>query len=116
MIHQLGQKQLETFGSSEATAAAYIALNIENPTTQTPILLHILSPSSSNPSVHITAALKAVFYNMKRASILAAGALLGLAEAGVHKMKLQKVPLSSQLVCWLRRVKSISTRSTDMVR
>ncbi|KAL8909179.1 MAG: hypothetical protein Q9207_000353 [Kuettlingeria erythrocarpa] len=34
---------------------------------------------------------------MKRAFILAAGALLGLAEAGIHKMKLQKVPLSEQL-------------------
>ncbi|KAL8849481.1 MAG: hypothetical protein Q9221_005563 [Calogaya cf. arnoldii] len=34
---------------------------------------------------------------MKRAFILAAGALLGLAEAGVHKMKLQKIPLSQQL-------------------
>ncbi|CAL8577881.1 aspartic proteinase precursor [Xanthoria parietina] len=34
---------------------------------------------------------------MKRAFILAAGALLGLAEAGVHKMKLQKIPLSEQL-------------------
>ncbi|KAL8663082.1 MAG: hypothetical protein Q9168_008150 [Polycauliona sp. 1 TL-2023] len=34
---------------------------------------------------------------MKRAFILAAGALAGLAEAGVHKMKLQKIPLSEQL-------------------
>ncbi|KAL8721344.1 MAG: hypothetical protein Q9225_001956 [Loekoesia sp. 1 TL-2023] len=34
---------------------------------------------------------------MRQAVILAAGALLGLAEAGVHKMKLQKVPLSEQL-------------------
>ncbi|KAI4174810.1 MAG: hypothetical protein LQ343_002048 [Gyalolechia ehrenbergii] len=34
---------------------------------------------------------------MKQAFILAAGALLGLAEAGVHKMKLQKIPLSEQL-------------------
>ncbi|KAL8872387.1 MAG: hypothetical protein Q9174_001978 [Haloplaca sp. 1 TL-2023] len=34
---------------------------------------------------------------MKRDLFLAAGALLGLAEAGVHKMKLQKVPLSEQL-------------------
>ncbi|KAL8944809.1 MAG: hypothetical protein Q9216_000231 [Gyalolechia sp. 2 TL-2023] len=34
---------------------------------------------------------------MKQAFILAAGALLGMAEAGVHKMKLQKVPLSEQL-------------------
>jgi len=35
---------------------------------------------------------------MKTTLALAAGALLGLAEAGVHKMKLQKVPLSKQLV------------------
>lgn len=34
---------------------------------------------------------------MKQTLFLAAGALLGLAEAGVHKMKLQKVPLSEQL-------------------
>ncbi|KAL8998464.1 MAG: hypothetical protein Q9169_002501 [Polycauliona sp. 2 TL-2023] len=34
---------------------------------------------------------------MKRVFILAAGALMGVAEAGVHKMKLQKVPLSEQL-------------------
>ncbi|KAL8705532.1 MAG: hypothetical protein Q9201_001349 [Fulgogasparrea decipioides] len=34
---------------------------------------------------------------MKRDFLLAAGALLGLAEAGVHKMKLQKIPLSEQL-------------------
>ena len=30
--------------------------------------------------------------------VVAAGALMGLAEAGVHKMKLQKIPLSKQLV------------------
>ncbi|KAL8642938.1 MAG: hypothetical protein Q9228_000427 [Teloschistes exilis] len=34
---------------------------------------------------------------MKRALLLAAGALLSLAEARVHKMPLQKVPLSEQL-------------------
>lgn len=34
---------------------------------------------------------------MKTAVLLAAGALLGSASAGVHKMKLQKVPLSEQL-------------------
>ncbi|KAI4142252.1 MAG: hypothetical protein LQ341_003268 [Variospora aurantia] len=34
---------------------------------------------------------------MKGAFIFATGAMLGLAEAGVHKMKLQKVPLSEQL-------------------
>lgn len=42
---------------------------------------------------------------MKRAFVLAVGALLGLAEAGIHKMKLQKVPLSEQLV---RRLSSAS--------
>lgn len=35
---------------------------------------------------------------MKQVSFLATGALLGLAHAGVHKMKLQKIPLSEQLV------------------
>ncbi|KAI9822323.1 MAG: Vacuolar protease A [Pycnora praestabilis] len=34
---------------------------------------------------------------MKNAVILAAGALLGSASAGVHRMKLEKVPLSEQL-------------------
>ncbi|MCJ1412408.1 Vacuolar protease A [Ptychographa xylographoides] len=34
---------------------------------------------------------------MKNAVLLAAGALLGSASAGVHKLKLQKVPLSEQL-------------------
>jgi len=34
---------------------------------------------------------------MKTALILAAGALLGTASAGVHKMKLQKIPLTEQL-------------------
>ena len=36
---------------------------------------------------------------MKTIWALATGALPGLADAGVHKMKLQKVPLSEQLVC-----------------
>lgn len=35
---------------------------------------------------------------MKNSVLLAAGALLGSASAGVHKTKLQKVPLSVQLV------------------
>lgn len=35
---------------------------------------------------------------MKTGALLAAGALLGSASAGVHKMKLQKIPLSEQLV------------------
>ena len=35
---------------------------------------------------------------MKTAILLAAGALASPAVAGVHKMKLQKVPLSEQLV------------------
>ena len=37
---------------------------------------------------------------MKTAWVVATGALLGLAEAGVHKMKLQKIPLSKQLVSY----------------
>ena len=35
---------------------------------------------------------------MKNAVLLAAGAMLGSASAGIHRMKLQKVPLSEQLV------------------
>ncbi len=35
---------------------------------------------------------------MRYSIALAAGALLGSANAGVHKMKLQKIPLSEQLV------------------
>ena len=45
---------------------------------------------------------------MKTAWIVATGALLGLADAGVHKMKLQKIPLSKQLVsyaCALARLR-----------
>jgi saccharopepsin len=36
---------------------------------------------------------------MKYTSAVAAAALLGSANAGVHKMKLKKIPLSEQLVC-----------------
>lgn len=36
---------------------------------------------------------------MKGAALLTAAALLGGAEAGVHTMKLKKIPLSEQLVC-----------------
>lgn len=35
---------------------------------------------------------------MKTVSVLAAATLLGSASAGVHKLKLNKVPLSEQLV------------------
>ena len=35
---------------------------------------------------------------MKNAVLLAAGAMLSTASAGVHKMKLEKIPLSKQLV------------------
>lgn len=35
---------------------------------------------------------------MKTSILLAAGSLMGAASAGVHKMKLKKVPLSEQLV------------------
>ena len=42
---------------------------------------------------------------MKNAILLAAGALLGSASAGVHKMKLQKVPLSEQLVSFIARIR-----------
>lgn len=52
---------------------------------------------------------------MKQAFILAAGALLGLAEAGVHKMKLQKIPLSEQLVRWHLWICFLTLRSTDLV-
>jgi saccharopepsin len=33
-----------------------------------------------------------------KSTLIAAAALLGSAQAGVHKMKLQKIPLSEQLV------------------
>lgn len=36
---------------------------------------------------------------MKNTLIVAAAALLGGANAGMHRMKLQKVPLDQQLVC-----------------
>lgn len=35
---------------------------------------------------------------MKSAILLAASSVLGTATAGVHKMKLKKIPLSDQLV------------------
>lgn len=35
---------------------------------------------------------------MKNATLIAAGALLGSASAGIHKAKLHKVPLAEQLV------------------
>jgi hypothetical protein len=35
---------------------------------------------------------------MRTTGLLAAGALLGSASAGVHKLKLQKISLSEQLV------------------
>lgn len=36
---------------------------------------------------------------MRTSSVVAAAALLGCASAGVHRMKLQKIPLGQQLVC-----------------
>lgn len=35
---------------------------------------------------------------MKNSLVIAAAALLGAADAGIHRMKLQKVPLEEQLV------------------
>ena len=35
---------------------------------------------------------------MKNTGLAAALAVLGVAEAGIHRMKLQKIPLSEQLV------------------
>jgi saccharopepsin len=35
---------------------------------------------------------------MKTSILLAAGSLMGAANAGMHRMKLKKVPLSEQLV------------------
>lgn len=45
---------------------------------------------------------------MKGDLIVAAAALLGSASAGVHKMKLKKIPLSDQLVM-LERYRKIIT-------
>lgn len=42
--------------------------------------------------------LPSTYLIMKGSSMLAASGLLGAASAGVHKMKLNKVPLSQQLV------------------
>ena len=47
---------------------------------------------------------------MKNAVLLAAGALLGSASAGVHKMKLQKVPLSEQLVGSTSQIAAVLAR------
>ena len=35
---------------------------------------------------------------MKKGALITAAALLGSAQAGVHKMKLKKIPLAEQLV------------------
>ncbi len=45
---------------------------------------------------------------MKGALLFAAGVLLDSASAGVHKMKLQKIPLSDQLVSAFRLFRLIS--------
>jgi saccharopepsin len=37
-----------------------------------------------------------------KSALLAAAMLLGSASAGVHKLKLQKIPLSEQLVSTIR--------------
>jgi saccharopepsin len=37
---------------------------------------------------------------MKNGLIVAASALLGTASAGIHRMKLEKIPLEQQLVSW----------------
>jgi hypothetical protein len=37
---------------------------------------------------------------MRATLAVAAAALLGSASAGIHRMKLQKVPLAQQLVSW----------------
>ena len=59
---------------------------------------------------------------MKRDLMLAAAAMLGSASAGVHKMKLQKIPLSEQLVCrpshrdYLRSVILMERRSSTICK
>ncbi len=45
---------------------------------------------------------------MKYGSLIAAGALFGSASAGIHKLKLKKVPLSEQLVSCLLTVHCLS--------
>lgn len=49
---------------------------------------------------------------MRFDGIIAAGALMGLAEAGVHKMKLQKIPLSKQLVSALHVYNQCAVRES----
>lgn len=43
---------------------------------------------------------------MKSTALVAAGIWLGVASAGVHKLKLQKIPLAEQLVRKLTRIMS----------
>lgn len=50
---------------------------------------------------------------MKTAILLAAGALASPAVAGVHKMKLQKVPLSEQLVSQQHRHVAMTLESDN---
>jgi saccharopepsin len=44
---------------------------------------------------------------MKNSLVIAAAALLGAADAGMHRMKLQKVPLHEQLVSNINRTEPI---------
>jgi hypothetical protein len=49
-------------------------------------------------STFIVRASQVAIVTMKNTLVIAAAALLGAADAGMHRMKLQKVPLSEQLV------------------
>ena len=57
------------------------------------LLLHLPHPPFLTTDLEIRASI----YNMKTGLILALGAISGLAQAAVHTVKLEKVPLSEQL-------------------
>lgn len=78
----------------------------KTPATTSPALFHRHHPlSHSYPFTHPSSnRLK-----MKNSLLIAATALLGTSSAAVHKAKLQKVPLSEQLVSYSRFRRSAAT-------
>lgn len=76
-----------------------VLVNILSPSCHPPIntgqLLHL---QAAPPSIFLCLSLVPVILNMKNNVAIAAAALLGAANAGMHRMKLQKVPLEEQLV------------------
>ncbi len=63
------------------------------------LLLTTLSSQYSSTAVIFSCLyLQELVVTMKNNLVIAAAALLGAADAGMHRMKLQKVPLTEQLV------------------